>query len=93
MAEAHVKAYEHPNSSRYLITGGNFQYIDVCEIIKKVLPAYAEKVPDPEATERVQTFKVDNGLAKRELGIEFIALEQTIRDTARSLARLEEGKA
>ena len=91
VAEAHVKAYEHPKSSRYLITGGNFQYMDVCAIIKKALPAYAEKVPDPAATKRVETFKVDNSHAKRELGIEFIGLEQTIGDAARSLAGLEEG--
>ncbi|KAL8783610.1 MAG: hypothetical protein Q9195_009331 [Heterodermia aff. obscurata] len=89
-AEAHVKAYEHPKSNRYLITGGNFQYRDVCKIIKRVLPAYASKVPDPEATPEVETFKVDNSHARRELGIDFIPLEQTIGDAARSLAGLEE---
>ena len=93
VAEAHVKAYEHPESSRYLITGGTFQYIDVCEIIKKVLPDYASKVPEPSATERVETFKVDTSHVKRELGIDFIPLEQTIGDAARSLAGLEAQKA
>ncbi|CAF9939878.1 MAG: methylglyoxal reductase (NADPH-dependent) gre2 [Heterodermia speciosa] len=90
VAEAHVKAYEHPNSSRYLTTGGNFQYRDVCEIIKRVLPAYASKVPDPDATERVETFGVDNGHASRELGIGFRGLEECIGDAVRSLVALEE---
>lgn len=93
VAEAHVKAYEKPQGGRYFISTGNFQYPDVCEIIKKVLPTYASKVPDPSSTERVETFKVNNEHARKELGIHFIPFEQTIGDTANSLARLQEVKA
>ena len=92
VGEAHVKAYEHLQGGRYLVTGGNFQYRDVCEIIKKVLPAYASKVPDPSLTPKVETFKVSNEHAKKELGITFIPLDQTITDAAKSLAKLEEAK-
>ena len=90
MGEAHVRAYERPEGGRYLVTSGNFQYRDVCEIIRKVLPEYTSKVPDPSATDRVETFKLDNSHAERELGIKFTPLEQSIGDTARSLAKLEE---
>ncbi len=93
VGEAHVKAYENPQGSRYLITTGNFQYPDVCEVIKKALPAYASKVPDPSSTEKVETFKVNNEHARKDLGMDFIPLDQTISDTAKSLARLQEAKA
>ena len=93
VGEAHVKAYEKTQGSRYLITTGNFQYPDVCEIIKKVLPAYASKVPDPSSTKKVETFKVNNEHARKDLGMHFTPLDQTITDTAKSLARLQEAKA
>ncbi len=93
VGEAHVRAYENPQSSRYFIAAGNFQYPDVCEIIKKALPAYASKVPDASLTAKAETFKVNNEHAKKDLGIRFIQLDQTISDTAKSLARLQEAKA
>ncbi|KAK3167213.1 hypothetical protein OEA41_010339 [Lepraria neglecta] len=93
VGEAHVKAYENPQSSRYFITSGNFQYPDVCEIIRKALPAYAGKVPEPSSTEKVPTFAVNNSHARNDLGMHFIPLDQTISDTAKSLARLQEQKA
>ena len=90
VGEAHVRAYENPQSSRYLITSGNFQYPDVCEIIRKVLPGYASKVPEPSSTEKVDTFAVDNSHARNDLGMHFTPLDQTIGDTAKSLAKLVE---
>ena len=93
VGEAHVKAFENPHGSRYLITSGNFQYPDVCEIIRKALPQYASKVPDPKLTEKVKTYYLDNSHARNDLGLHFRALEQTISDTAKSLARLQESKA
>ncbi len=93
VGEAHVKAYENPQSSRYLIASGNFQYPDVCAIIKKALPSYASKVPDPSLTEKVETFAVDNSHARNALGLHFATLDQTISDTAKSLARLQEAQA
>ena len=93
VGEAHVRAYESPHGSRYLITSGNFQYPDVCEIIKKALPAYASKVPDPSSTAKIETFKVNNERARKVLGMDFTPLDQTISDTAKSLAKLQEAKA
>ncbi len=93
VGEAHVMAYENPQSSRHLITTGNFQYPDVCAIIKKALPTYASKVPDPSSTEKVETFALDNSHARNALGLHFTPLDQTVSDTAKSLARLQEAKA
>ena len=88
-----MKAYENPQSSRWLITSGNFQYPDVCEILKKTLPEYSSKIPEPTSTPKVDTFAVDNSHARDDLGIHFTSLDRTISDTAKSLARLQEQAA
>ncbi|KAL9631482.1 MAG: hypothetical protein Q9164_005869 [Protoblastenia rupestris] len=92
VGEAHVRAYEHPEGSRYLITLGNFQYPDVCEVIRKAVPKYAGKVPDPKLMENAQTFAVDNSHAKNVLGLGFRPLDETISDTSKSLAMLLSGQ-
>ncbi|ETN41810.1 uncharacterized protein HMPREF1541_03747 [Cyphellophora europaea CBS 101466] len=89
VAQAHLKAYEHPESGRYFITSGTFLYNDVCQILRDFLPDRKDRITDPDATPRVETFKVDNSKAKRELGIEFISKEKTFQDTARSLIEIE----
>ena len=59
----------------------------MCAMLKKHLPSeLAGKVPDPEATEKVETFTVDNRHAKEVLGMEFTQFEQTIEAAARRLA-------
>ncbi len=94
VGEAHVLAYENPASSRYSITSGNFQYPDMCRVLRQTLPPeLAEKVPDPEATANVETFKVDNTHASEFLGLKFIKFEETIEDTAKSLVKLLKAQA
>ena len=88
-----MKAYEYPQSSRWLIIAGNFQYPDVCEILKNILPDYSSKIPDPTSTPKVDTYAVDNSHARNDLGIRFTPLDQTITDTAKSLLRLQEQSA
>ena len=88
-----MKAYEYPQSSRWLVIAGNFQYQDVCEILKTILPDYSSKIPDPTSTPKVDTYAVDNSHARNDLGIRFMPLDQTITDTAKSLLRLQEQAA
>lgn len=88
-----MKAYENAQSSRWLITSGNFQYQDVCEILKKILPGYSSNIPEPTSTPKVNTFAVDNSHARDDLGIHFTSLDKTISDTAKSLVRLQEQAA
>ena len=88
-----MKAYENPESSRWLITSGNFQYPDVCEILKKTLPGHSSNIPEPTSTAKVDTYAVDNSHARDDLGIHFTSLDQTISDTAKSLTRLQEQAA
>lgn len=89
VAQAHFKAFEHPEGGRFFVTSGNFLYNDVCQILRDYLPDRQDKIPDPEATPRVETFKVDNSKTKSELGIDFISKEKTFQDTASALLEIE----
>lgn len=92
VAEAHLRAYEREKEGRYFITSGSFEYIDVCKILREVLPERKDKIPDPEATPRAEFYKVDNSRTGNELGMTFTSLHDSIRDTALSLVALEQGK-
>lgn len=92
VAEAHFRAYEREKEGRFFITSGTFEYIDVCRILREVLPERKDKIPDPELTARAEFFKVDNSWTGKELGLKFRSLYESIRDTALSLVALEQGK-
>jgi nucleoside-diphosphate-sugar epimerase len=93
VAQAHFKAFEYPEPGRYFITSGNFLYNDVCQILRDFLPDRRDKITDPEATPRVETFKVDNTKARTVLGIDFIPKEKTFQDTATALLEIEKRSA
>lgn len=92
VAEAHFRAYERETEGRYFITSGNFEYRDVCRVLREALPDRKDKIPDPEATPHAESFKVDNSKTGKELGMTFKSLHESIRDTALSLVALEQGK-
>ncbi|KAG8156921.1 hypothetical protein KVR01_013143 [Diaporthe batatas] len=92
VGEAHFRAYERAEPGRFFITSGNFEYIDVCRVLRATLPDRKDKIPDPEATARADFYKVDNSRTGRELGMSFTSLDKCIRDTALSLVALEQGK-
>jgi nucleoside-diphosphate-sugar epimerase len=87
---AHVKAYEHIDGGRFFVTGGNFTYQQVVETIRKVPGVDKNRVAeDDHQLEWPETYKVDNSKARKELGIEFRSLEESIRDTALQMLQLE----
>lgn len=93
VAVAHLRAFERDQPGRYFITSGNFEYRDVCKILREVLPDRKDKIPDPDATPAMEGFwKVDNSQTGKDLGMTFTSLHDSIRDTALSLVALEEGK-
>ena len=57
------------------------------------MPERKDKIPDPDATPRVETFKVDNTKARTVLGIDFIPKEKMFQDTAQSLLEIEKRSA
>ena len=93
VAKAHRLAYELPEAAgqRYFITSGKYSYQMVCDIIRENFPEVRDRVPvgKPGSGLGQEVYKVDNSKAKKELGMTFRSLEETIIDTAKSLLELE----
>jgi len=99
VAKAHRLAYEKEaaGGQRYFVTGGNYGYQMICDIIRENVPEVKEKVPvgKPGSGIGQDVYKVDSSKAENELGMSFISLEKCITDAAKSLFELEKatGKA
>ncbi|KAL9057031.1 MAG: hypothetical protein Q9162_002579 [Coniocarpon cinnabarinum] len=94
VAEAHLRAYEKEGlKGRYLLTAGEFQYVDICRILREQVPRLRDKVPDPEQTVKVETFKIDGERAKTELGMKLRPLSESIADTATWLMQAQQTQA
>lgn len=97
VARAHRLAYETPAAAgqRFFVASGNYSYQMVCDIIRKNFPALKNRTPEgkPGSGLGAEAYKIDNGKAKRELGLSFRSLEETITDTVRRLLALEEETA
>jgi nucleoside-diphosphate-sugar epimerase len=90
VAQAHLKAFEHKDGGRFFVTGGNFTYKQVVATLNTVDGIDKTRVAkdDPELV-WPEVYKVDNSKSRRELGIEFKSIQESIRDTAEQLLRLE----
>ena len=93
VARAHRLAYETPGAAnqRYFVTGGNFSYQMICDILRTVPEIEKSKVPEgkPGSGLGAEVYKVDSSKAQRELGMTFMPLEKTVRDMAAGLLDLE----
>jgi len=82
-AKAHILALENPQASgRYccVIRGASFR--EICDILAKFYPQY--EIPR-NSTGFGWPVIVDNSKIKKDLGIEFIPLEQSLKETIESL--------
>jgi len=93
VARAHRLAYESADAAgqRYFVTAGTYSYQMICDIIREKVPEAKDRTPvgKPGTGLGADVYGVDNGKAKRELGISFVDLETSIVDTARRLSELE----
>jgi nucleoside-diphosphate-sugar epimerase len=94
VALAHLKAYESQEAAnqRFLVAGGNYSYQMVCDAIRAtVSDELKDRTPVGKPGSRLEAdvYKVDNGKAKRVLGMRFRSLEVSIADAANSLLGLE----
>jgi nucleoside-diphosphate-sugar epimerase len=97
VAGAHLKAYQKDEAAnqRFLVTGGNYGYQMICDILRERFPEIRDKVPEgkPGSGVGADVYKVDNSKAKRVLDISrFRSLEECIVDTARSLLAIEKAE-
>ncbi|KAI9717258.1 MAG: hypothetical protein M1812_004785 [Candelaria pacifica] len=92
VAEAHRLAYEIPqaNGQRYFTTGGNYTYQQIVDIIRKEFPEVKDRTPEGHTGASMpDVYKVSNDKARKELGMTFRSLEETVKDTVKSLIQLE----
>ncbi len=92
VAEAHRLAYEAPkaNGQRYFVTGGNYTYQQIVDIIRREFPEVRDRTPEGQTGAPMpDVYKVSNEKAKKELGMAFRSLEETVKDTIQSLIQLE----
>ncbi|KAK1429493.1 hypothetical protein QVD17_11702 [Tagetes erecta] len=85
VANAHIKAFEIPSASgRYCLVESVVHYSELVEILRKLYPTY--QLPEKCADDKpfTPTFQVSKEKAKS-LGIEYISLEQSIKETVESL--------
>lgn len=92
VATAHLKAYEvkEAGGERFAVTGGNFSYQQVCDILRENFPEIKDKVPEGEKGQKLRdTFTLSNEKAKKVLGVQFRGIKESIVDTGKSLLQLE----
>ncbi|XP_027078350.1 phenylacetaldehyde reductase-like [Coffea arabica] len=85
VANAHILAFENPSASgRYCLVERVVHYSEVVNILREIYPS--SKLPDKCADDKpfVPTYQVSKEKAKS-LGLEFIPLEQSIKETVESL--------
>ncbi len=85
VAEAHIKAFEVPSASgRYCMVERVVHYSELVKILKEIYPDL--QVPEKCADDKpfVPTFQVSKEKAKS-LGIKFIPLEVSLKETVESL--------
>ncbi|KAK9468408.1 hypothetical protein V1512DRAFT_235199 [Lipomyces arxii] len=87
VAEAHVKAFETPEAAgqRYFLIGGKFYYPDVVKIIQKNFPELADKLPTISDEPLPPFWDFSNEKSRKQLGIEYLTLEQSIVDLTKQL--------
>jgi nucleoside-diphosphate-sugar epimerase len=92
VAKAHLLAYTTAAAAnqRYLIEAESFSYQLFVNIIREKFPELSGKTPAGSGDGGLAgAYKLDNSKSKRELGITYRPMEETIADTVQSLRELE----
>jgi len=98
VGEAHARAYELPEAAgqRYFMVSGQYTYQQICDIISKNFPEKRDLIPEGQpGAPFPNVYGVDNSKAKRELGMTFRSLEESIVDMVKEFIETEKklGKA
>ena len=92
VAEAHVAALENDGAAgeRFLV-GSHFDYQSAVDALREALPELKGRLPvgTPGAGKTEQVYAVDGSKAERVLGIKYISLEDSMRDSFVQLVEAE----
>ncbi|RPA82715.1 NAD(P)-binding protein [Ascobolus immersus RN42] len=91
VAQAHVEAAVRPDAGgkRFFLVAGKFSNQEVVDIIAKHYPEYKDVLPkerqENDGFPKDGVYSADNSRSRQVLGIEYISLEDSIKDTVASL--------
>lgn len=93
VAKMHLLAFESPKAEgqRFLAVNGEYDYQRIVDILRSEVMPVREKVPIglPGAM-GPETYRVSNAKSRRELGMDYRSLAETVIDTCNSLLQMEE---
>jgi nucleoside-diphosphate-sugar epimerase len=92
LAEAHVRSIEVPEAAgkRFLITAGYFSNKRIVDIVRESFPELGEQLPPADAADDLpkDVYGIDNSRSTQVLGLKYTSLEESVRDTVRSIKAL-----
>ncbi|PTB69009.1 MFS general substrate transporter [Trichoderma citrinoviride] len=97
VADAHVKALQvvEAGGSRFLLASGVYCNQELCDVSRRALPKYADRIPigEPGKRDSHTHFGVSSAEAERVLGVQWRSLEESLKDVVPQLFEVERGEA
>ena len=96
VAKAHYLAYTTPAAAnqRYLTAARNYSYQILCDMIRAKYPELVATTPEGRANQPLpDVYRLDTSKSKKELGLEYRSIEETLFDAVDSLRDLEKSLA
>jgi nucleoside-diphosphate-sugar epimerase len=89
LAEAHAKSLEVPEAEgkRFLITAGYFSNKRIVDIVRDSFPEFRDQLPPADAADDLprDVYGIDNSRSTQVLGLRYTTLEESVRDTVKSI--------
>ncbi|KAL6854480.1 NAD(P)-binding protein [Trichoderma novae-zelandiae] len=92
VAKAHLEAFERPEAAgERFLCGQHFDYQSAVDALRETLPQLKDRLPvgTPGAGKTQDIYQIDGGKAERILGIKYIPLEVTMKDSFEQLLAAE----
>ncbi|GAA5978146.1 hypothetical protein JCM11641_006638 [Rhodosporidiobolus odoratus] len=87
-ARAHVEAIERAHTNRYLLIGGDNDYLEIARYLREEFPAQAHRIPT-RGTPLGPHWGYDCSPAKEELGMVFTNLRTTVKQAGEQIFEIE----
>ncbi|KAI0839422.1 NAD(P)-binding protein [Hypoxylon sp. FL0890] len=89
VALAHLGAMKVPEAggNRFYVVGGHFSNKRIADVIRKSYPELADRLPPEDAHDDfpADVYNFDNSKSKKMLGLEYIGLDKSVKDTVQSI--------
>ncbi|KAI1391827.1 ketoreductase [Hypoxylon trugodes] len=87
VAQSHLKAAIVPEAggNRFYIVGGYFSNKRIADEIRRSFPELAERLPDGPDDLPKDVFGIDISKSRRVLGLEYVSLAKSVKDTVQSI--------